>query len=277
MSGKMSLQSLESEISAYSSSDKLPILFIGHGHPMNALADNQFTRQLNRIGSGIDKPNAIMVISAHWETKGTFVSVNPSPKNIYDFGNFDPRLFQIKYEPKGHPILANEAITMGKNYDLKPDPYIGLDHGAWTVLTHLFPAAEIPVFQISLDYTKPPAYHYQLAQQLKALRRKGVLIIGSGNIVHNLGILDWKNIDATPFDWAVNFDELVKEKLIKRDDNSLINYHQFGKLSEIAIPSNDHYLPMIYTLGLSDTNEHVSFIYEGIQYGSISMRCFQIS
>jgi 4,5-DOPA dioxygenase extradiol len=273
----MKLREFENVSNSFSSTKRMPLLFLGHGHPMNALFDNSFTQKLTQFGRTIEKPNAVMMISAHWETKGTFVSVNPKPKTIYDFGRFDDRLFQIKYEPQGHPELAREVTKAAPMFNIKEDVNMGLDHGAWTVLKYLFPDVDVPVFQLSIDYTQPPQYHYTLASALKKMREKGVLIIGSGNIVHNLRILDWGNINAKPFDWAVEFDSLVKSRLSANDFDALVNYSKFGKLAEMAIPSNDHYLPMIYTLGLADKNEQVRYLYEGMQYGSISMRCFQIS
>jgi 4,5-DOPA dioxygenase extradiol len=254
----------------------MPMLFIGHGHPMNALYDNTFTQSLAKIAQNIEKPNAIMVVSAHWETRGTFVSVNPQPKTIYDFGRFDDRLFDIKYEPKGHPELAHEVIKTAPDFGIKADESMGLDHGTWTVLKHIYPKADVPVFQLSIDYTQPPAYHFALAQSLKKMREKGVLIVGSGNIVHNLGILDWSNIDAKPYDWAIEFDQVVKQKLDNQDFASLVNYQQFGKAAQMSVPSNDHYLPLLYPLGLMDKTETVKYLYEGYQHGSISMRCFQV-
>lgn len=277
ISHDMTLNALKNITDGFFNTKKMPVLFIGHGHPMNALFDNNFTQKLLSIGKQIEKPNAIMVISAHWETRGTFVSVNNQPKTIYDFGGFDKRLFDIKYEPKGHPALAQEAIELAKDFYVKGDHSMGLDHGAWTILKYLFPKVDVPVFQLSIDYTQPAEYHFQLANKLKKLREKGVLIIGSGNIVHNLSILDWRNIDAKPQEWAVEFDELVKSRLNKQDFSSLIKYEQFGKLAQMAIPTNDHYLPMIYTLGLVEKRETVKYLFEGIQYGTISMRCYEIS
>lgn len=276
LSGAMRLKALEKIGEGFENSSKMPLLFIGHGHPMNALFDNNFTRTLTKIGENIEKPNAIMVVSAHWETRGTFVSVNQFPKTIFDFGGFDQRLFQIVYEPLGHPELARELIKAAPEFAIKEEPKMGLDHGAWTVLKHIWPKADIPVFQLSMDFTQGPEYHFALAQALKKLREKGLLIIGSGNIVHNLGNLDWQNIDAKPFDWALEFDSIVKNHLDKGDYHSLVNYKQLGKLASLAIPSADHYLPMLYTLGLADANEALTYLYEGMQYGSISMRCFKI-
>ena len=273
----MKLSAFEKISNGFLPSKKTPIIFIGHGHPMNALLDNNFTQTLTRIGESIEKPNAIMVVSAHWATKGTFVSVNAQPKTIYDFGKIDDRLLQIKYEPKGHPELAKQVIETAPVYNIQEDQSMGLDHGAWTVLKHLYPKADVPVFELSIDYTQPTTYHFQLANALKRMREKGVLIIGSGNIVHNLKILDWNNIDAKPFDWAIEFDEVVKAKLDSQDFQSLVHYEQFGKIAQMAHPTNDHYLPMLYTLGLADKTEAVKYLFEGFQFGSASMRCFQIS
>jgi len=272
----MKLKALESVTNGFTNSIKTPLLFIGHGHPMNALQDNNFTQSLAKLGDKLEKPNAIMLVSAHWQTKGTFVSVNSMPKAIYDFGGMDA-LRQIKYEPKGHPEFARQVIKTASIYNIQEDHNMGLDHGAWTILKHLFPKADVPVFELSIDSTQPTTYHFQLANALKKMREKGVLIIGSGNIVHNLKILDWNNINAKPIDWAVEFDELVKAKLNALDFQALVNYKQFGKISEMAHPTNEHYLPMLYTLGLADKNEEIKYIFEGFQYGSASMRCFQIS
>ncbi|MEO7175501.1 MAG: 4,5-DOPA dioxygenase extradiol [Saprospiraceae bacterium] len=272
----MKLKAFESMTNGFSNSKKTPLLFIGHGHPMNALQDNNFTKALVKLGENLEKPNAIMLVSAHWQTKGTLVSVNQMPKAIYDFDGMDA-LRQIKYEPKGQPEFARQVIEIAPTYNIQEDRTMGLDHGAWTVLRHLFPKADVPVFELSIDATQPTTYHFQLANSLKKMREKGVLIIGSGNIVHNLKNLDWNNIDAEPMDWAVEFDELVKAKLNDLDFQALVNYQKFGKISEMAHPTNDHYLPMLYPLGLADKNEEIKYIFEGFQYGSASMRCFQIS
>lgn len=270
----MKVKEFETLTSNFVPTEKMPVLFIGHGHPMNAIMDTDFTRKLQTMTAGIQKPNAIMVISAHWETRGTYVSLNPAPKTIYDFGGFDEKLFQVKYEPKGHPELAREVI---KQLPLvKEDHSMGLDHGAWTVLKFLYPKADIPVFQLSIDYTQSPATHFAMAQSLQKMREKGVLIIGSGNIVHNLGKVDWYNIDAKPQDWALEFDNTVKSKLTNHDFLPLIDYKKLGAAALTSIPTEDHYLPMIYTLGLASAKEPVTYLYEGFQYANISMRCFKI-
>ena len=272
----MKLEAFEKLSTDFSKTNKTPLLFIGHGHPINALLDNDFTQHLNQIGACIEKPNAIMIISAHWTTKGTFVSVNPQPKAIYDFGNIDDRLLQIKYEPKGHPQLARQVIEIAPNYHIQEDQSMGLDHGAWTVLKHLFPKADVPVFELSIDDSQPSSYHFELANTLKKMREKGVLIIASGNIVHNLKVIDWNNINAKPLDWAIEFDEMVKTKLNSQDFKALVNYEQLGSIFQLAHPTNEHYLPMLYTLGLADKTEEIKYLFEGFQFGSASMRCFQI-
>ena len=273
----MKLEAFEKISNDFLNTKKTPLLFIGHGHPINALLDNDFTQHLSKIGTSIEKPNAIMIISAHWTTKGTFVSVNSQPKAIYDFGNIDDRLLQIKYEPNGHSQLARQAIETTPNYHIQEDLSMGLDHGAWTVLKHIYPKADVPVFELSIDNSQPTIYHFQLAKALKKMREKGVLIIASGNIVHNLKVIDWNNINAKPLDWAIEFDEIVKSKLNSQNFKALVNFEQIGSIFQLAHPTNEHYLPMIYTLGLADKTEEVKYLFEGFQFGSASMRCFQIS
>lgn len=273
----LKLSAIEKISDSFPKSKKTPLIFIGHGHPMNALLDNSFTQTLNKIGASIEKPNAIMMVSAHWATKGTFVSLNPAPKAMYDFGKIDDRLLEIRYEPKGHPELARQVIELTPKYNIQEDHSMDLDHGAWTVLKHLYPNADVPVFELSIDFTQSASYHFELANSLKKMREKGVLIVASGNIVHNLRVLDWNNIEAKPFDWAVEFDELVKSKLNNQDFKALVNYEKLGNLFELAHPKNDHYLPMLYTLGLANKSEEVKYLFEGFQFGSASMRCFQIA
>ena len=273
----MKLDEFEKLLLNFSNTKKNPLIFIGHGHPINALLNNDFTQHLNQIGASIEKPNAVMIISAHWTTKGTFVSVNSQPKAIYDFGKIDDRLLKIKYEPKGHPQLARQVIEIAPNYLIQEDHSMGLDHGAWTVLKHLYPRADVPVFELSIDYSQPSSYHFELANTLKKMREKGVLIIASGNIVHNLKVIDWNNINAKPLDWAIEFDEIVKSKLNSQDFKALMNYEQLGSIFQLAHPTNEHYLPMLYILGLAHKTEELKYLFEGFQFGSASMRCFQIS
>ena len=271
----MKLKSFETISNSFIKTEKMPALFLAHGHPINAVLDTEFTRTLRKISNNIAKPNAIMVISAHWETNGTFVSVNPKPKTIYDFGNFDKRLFEIKYEPKGQPILAKETSKLSKL--INEDSKMGLDHGAWTILKYLYPNADIPVYQLSIDYTKKTEYHFQLAKQLTSLRKKGVLIIGSGNIVHNLRMLNWFNQNEKPYDWVLEFDMNVKHKLETQQFKELINYKTMGNSALLSIPTNEHYLPMLYILGLMKKEEEITHLYEGYEFGGLSMRSFMVS
>lgn len=260
----------------FPATDKMPALFVGHGHPINAVLDNAFTQRLTQLGGQLERPSAVLVISAHWETIGTYVSVNPAPKAIYDFGPFDDRLFRINYEPVGSPAMAQAVQQAVRSVGVRPDARMGLDHGAWGILKYIFPKADVPVFQLSIDYRQPPAFHYQLGRELARLRHKGVLIIGSGNLVHNLRALDWHNIDAHPQEWAIEFDRLAKQAIDGHRHQDLINYSSFGSLAQQAIPTNDHYLPMLYVLGLREPDEPVRHLYEGFQFATVSMRSFQI-
>jgi 4,5-DOPA dioxygenase extradiol len=253
---------------------RMPVVFIGHGSPMNALWDNPFTRSLVRLGRSLPRPSAVLVVSAHWITRGTSVSVNPGPRTIHDFGGFDDRLFHLRYEPAGHPTLARASISAADGYGLREDPHMGLDHGAWTVLRHMWPEADVPVFQLSLDGTQPAAHHFSLGSRLRDLRDKGVLILGSGNIVHNLGRLDWQEVDATPFDWSAEFDGIVKAHIDNRDFRPLVEYPHFGSLARMAVPTNDHYLPLLYVLAATTADETARYVHEGFQHGSVSMRSF---
>jgi 4,5-DOPA dioxygenase extradiol len=263
------------ELKKAENTERMPVIFIGHGNPMHALHDNTFTKTLNNIQKNISNPKAILVVSAHWLTRGTYVSANPNPKAIYDFGGFPDELYKIKYEPSGAPELAKELKTTVTETKVELDNEMGLDHGAWTVLKHMYPAADIPTFQLSIDYYKPASYHFELAKQLGYLRNKGVLIIGSGNLVHNLGMVDFSNMNGG-YDWAVEFDATVKNLLDKGDFKSLIEYEKLGKSALLSVPTNDHYLPMIYPLGLKMDKENVYYLYEGMEAGSISMRSFVI-
>jgi 4,5-DOPA dioxygenase extradiol len=262
--------------------NKMPVLFIGHGSPLNIILDNAFTQSLAVLGKNLPKPKAIMVISAHWLTKGTLTGCMEKPKTIYDFYGFPEELYETTYPCPGATDEAVFVSGAAKTAAVKCDHTRGLDHGAWAILKHMYPQADIPVFQLSLDYSfndwdpKPLQYHYDLAAGLSELRRRGVLIIGSGNIVHNLGMFDYTNINARSFEWAVEFDERVKSNLIQGNHRDLIRYPNMGRSADLAVPTLDHYLPMIYTIALQEKNEPLTFTYEGFQYGSISMRCFQI-
>lgn len=254
---------------------RMPVLFIGHGSPMNGVEINPFTKSLQQLGKNLPRPKAIMVISAHWLTNGTYVLNSPYPKTIYDFGGFPEELYKVKYDAPGAPEFAQKTKEIITSTTAKLDSDWGLDHGAWTILKHLYPAADIPVYQLSIDASKPASYHYSLAKELSALRDKGVLIIGSGNIVHNLGRLSWENPNAK-FDWSIEFDETVKKYLNNHQHDELVHYEKLGKAALLSVPTNDHYLPMIYSIGLQNKNEELVYTYESIEMGSISMRCFKI-
>jgi 4,5-DOPA dioxygenase extradiol len=260
----------------------MPVLFIGHGSPLNIVLDNSFTRSLAALGKRLPRPRAIMVVSAHWLTNGTFVACMEKPRTIYDFYGFPEELYQLTYPSPGEPDEAEFVTKAVQKTAVKCNKAWGLDHASWAILKHIYPQADVPAFEMSLDYTfnewhpKPLQYHYDLASELSQLRNRGVLIIGSGNIVHNLGMLDFENIDAGPFEWAKEFDEKVKVNLLSGNHRDLIHYPRMGKASSLAVPTLDHYLPMIYAIALQEKNEPLTYIHEGFQYGSISMRCFQI-
>jgi 4,5-DOPA dioxygenase extradiol len=249
---------------------------------MNVVLDNDFTRALAAWGKRLPEPRAIMVVSAHWLTDGTFVSCTARPCTIHDFYGFPKDLYRITYPAPGAPEEARYVTGTVRRTAIGCDLTWGLDHASWAVLHHLFPGATVPVFELSLDYSfndwhpKPVQYHYELAAELAGLRRRGVLVIGSGNIVHNLSLLAAGEIDASPPSWAEAFDKEVKGRLLSRDHGALLDVRGLGKESALAVPTLDHYLPMAYTLALQEENEPLAFTYEGFQYGSISMRCFQI-
>ena len=261
---------------------KMPVLFIGHGSPMNIILDNSYTRSLAALGKSLPRPKAILVVSAHWLTTGTSVMCMKKPKMIYDFYGFPEELYKIDYPGPGAPDEARAVLRLVKKVQITCNHDWGLDHASWAVLKHLYPGADIPVFEMSLAYTfnewhpKPLQYHYDLAGELADLRHRGVLIIGSGNIVHNLGMIDFENIDAGTFDWAREFDEQAKANLLSGNHRDLIHYRNMGKTASLAVPTLDHYLPMIYAIALQERNEPLTFTHEGFQYGSISMRCFRI-
>lgn len=261
---------------------KMPVLFIGHGSPLNLILDNDFTRSLKELGGHLPRPKAILVISAHWLTDGTYVGCMDRPKTIHDFYGFPRELYRMAYPSPGAPDEGRFVTQLVRKVPVECGVEWGLDHGAWAILKHLYPQADIPVFEMSLDYTfndwrpKPIQYHYDLAKELGELRNRGVLVIGSGNIVHNLGLLDFSNIEADPVPWAREFDEQVKERLFSGNDRDLIHYARLGRSSSLAVPTLDHYLPMIYAVALREKNESLVFTHEGFQYASISMRCFQI-
>jgi 4,5-DOPA dioxygenase extradiol len=259
----------------------MPVLFIGHGSPMNVISDNKFTQDLKKLGINLPKPKAILVISAHWLTSGTRVLCTKKPRIIYDFYGFPTELYKIDYPSPGEPELARMISERLKSYNVICDHEWGYDHASWAILKHIYPKADIPVLEFSIDYglnrwnLKSIEYHYNLAKELSFLREQGILIIGSGNVVHNLGNIDYK-VDAPIMEWAKQLDEIIKQDLINHDHQKLINIEKMGEVAKIGIPTWDHYLPLIYTIALQEKDESVIFIHEGFQYGSVSMRCIQI-
>ena len=249
-----------------------PALFIGHGSPENAILDNSFTRFLKNFGENISKPKAIVSISAHWLTKGTFVTAMERPKIIYDFYGFPDELYNIKYDVNGSPKLAEQIIDVVNNIKVSKDNSWGIDHGSWTVLKHLFPLADIPCVQLSIDYNMPPEYHYNIGKEIAKLRKNNIMILGSGNIVHNLSMINFESIDAKPYDWAVKFDDYVKRMILNKNHDALIEYKKMGKDSQLAVPTPDHYYPLLYVLGAMIQNDKISFPFEGFHNSSLSMR-----
>ena len=253
-----------------------PALFIGHGSPMNIVRDNAFTRSLGELGRRHGKPAAALVVSAHWLTRGgTSVSVNPRPATVHDFGGFPEELYGIQYPAPGSPAAAHETAVEVQSIKVHEDHEMGLDHGAWSILRHVWPEADVPAFQMSIDYAQAPQFHYDLGKELRRLRDRGVLIIGSGNIVHNLRQLSPDENDPQVMDWAAEFDAWTKGRLIDNDHNALINYTSQGRTARLAVPTNDHYLPLLYTLGAIQPDESIRFTHESFQHGSISMRTFE--
>lgn len=251
---------------------RMPSLFIGHGSPMNAIEKNSFTDFLSKVPELFQAPKVILVVSAHWETRGTKVLKVPKPKTIHDFGGFPQALFDVQYPAQGSPETAQRVIDLVKLHQVEGSDGWGLDHGTWSILKHIYPGADIPVLQLSLNQNMTFSEHLSLAQELKALRDEGVLIIGSGNITHNLRLVDWSP-HAKPIDWANEFDELIKTSLLERNDSFLLGKEEkYKKLWSVAHPSLEHYLPLLYAYGVSDKNENMQFIYEGMQMGSLSMR-----
>jgi 4,5-DOPA dioxygenase extradiol len=258
--------------------DRMPLLFLGHGSPMNAIEENEFVLGFRNIGMEIQKPKAILCISAHWETKGTHVTAMNTPRTIHDFRGFPQELFKVEYPAQGSPDLAHETKEIVQETEIELDYKWGLDHGAWSVIKHLYPNADVPIIQLSLDYTKSAQFHFNLAKELSVLRNKGVLILGSGNIVHNLGMLAWNKLqgEAYAYDWATEANERMKSFILNEDFQSLIDYDKQGREFELAIPTPEHYLPLIYTLALKDKNDKITIFNDAPVGGSISMTSLKL-
>lgn len=251
----------------------MPVLFIGHGSPMNGIEDTEFSRRWAKMADEIPTPSAVLVVSAHWLSQGTRITAMDFPKTIHDFGGFPRELYEVQYNAPGDPALAKETASLLHSTQVELDHDWGLDHGAWTVVRHMYPAANIPVLQLSIDYTKGAQYHYDLARELFALRKKGVLIIGSGNMVHNLRMAAWDKLNTPGFgyDWALQLNDRFKQLISAGDFAALIDYESLGKEAKMAIPTPEHYLPLLYTLGLKDSKDTTSFFNDRAVAGSLTM------
>lgn len=253
---------------------QMPVLFVGHGSPMNAIEDNAYSRAWTALGATLEKPKSILSVSAHWFTRGTKVNDSPAPNQIYDMYGFPDELYALKYPVSGSPELAYRTRALLGDF-VTIDNSWGIDHGSWSLLNRMFPRADIPVVQLSVNAMISPAEHYALGQKLKPLREEGVLIIGSGNIVHNLGRVDWRSTDGQP--WAEEFDQYVLKSVKERRHDDLIHYSRIGAAAELAVPSMDHFAPLLYILGASDENDEIHVFNNDCLLGSMSMTSYLFS
>ena len=273
----MKLTDLQKMTLPYGTTAPMPVLFAGHGSPMNAIEENDFVNGFRKAGETIPRPNAVLCISAHWETKGTFVTAMDKPRTIHDFGGFPRALFEVQYPAPGSPELAEETRRLVKTTDIGLDDRWGLDHGAWSVIKHFYPKADIPVIEMSLDYSRPAQYHYDLAKELAPLRKKGVLIMGSGNMVHNLRMVAWDGLN-TPFafDWALEAAQKMKNAILSGDHRPLIDFSAQGRAFDLAIPTPEHFLPLLYALALKEEDEPISLFNDQPVGGSLTMTSVRI-
>jgi 4,5-DOPA dioxygenase extradiol len=257
---------------------RMPALFLGHGSPMNAIEENEFVQGFRDVEKTIPKPQAVLCISAHWETKGTFVTAMESPPTIHDFGGFPEELFRVQYPAPGDPLLAGEIQQTVKTVEVESDFGWGFDHGSWSVIRHLYPMADIPIIQMSLDYYQDPRYHYSLAQELAVLRDKGVLVIGSGNLVHNLRLLQWEKMKEVhyAFNWAVEAGEKLKQLIMQKNHDSLVAFRSLGKAVDLAVPTYEHYLPLLYILALQNDKDEIRIFNDQYVGGSVGMTSVKI-
>jgi 4,5-DOPA dioxygenase extradiol len=253
--------------------EKIPVMFIGHGSPMNAIEDNEFSNRWKQMGTEIPVPKAVLCISAHWLTEGTQVTAMQHPQTIHDFSGFPQALSNVQYPAPGNPKLAEETNALISKTDVGLDHDWGLDHGTWSVARRMYPEAKIPVLQLSIDYYKPGQYHYELAKDLAALRKKGVLIIGSGNMVHNLRMAAWDKLNQSGygFDWAIEMNEIFKKNIIDGNHAALADYQKLSASAKLAIPTPDHYYPLLYTLALQEKHEEPVFFNDKVVAGSLTM------
>jgi 4,5-DOPA dioxygenase extradiol len=254
----------------------MPAIFFGHGNPMNALLQNSYTGAWKAIGLSIPRPKAIVCISAHWYVPGTSVTISDMPRTIHDFGGFPEELYQVKYPAAGDPELARRIQEMLAPIPVKPDESWGLDHGTWSVLRHVYPNADVPIVQLSINGVQPASFHFEIGRRLAPLRREEILVVGSGNVVHNLRKYAWGGDMPEPYDWALRFEQRVKELIVKDQYEPLIDYESLGRDAAFSIPTPDHYLPLLYVIATRQRSEAVSFPVEGVDGGSISMLTVQI-
>jgi len=254
----------------------MPVVFFGHGNPMNALQDNDYTRGWTAIGREVPRPSAILSVSAHWYISGTSVTAMPAPRTIHDFGGFPPELYRIEYPAPGDPALAGRVRDLLSPVSVPLDGDWGLDHGTWTVLRHVFPRADVPVVQLSIDKRQPAKYHFDIGKRLSSLRDEGVLIVGSGNLVHNLHAYAWGRHAAEPYDWTVRFEDKARELLLTGNDSPLIAYETLGREAALSVPTPDHYLPLLYVIALRRESDSIRFPVEGVDGGSVSMLAVRI-
>jgi 4,5-DOPA dioxygenase extradiol len=269
----MNLNDISKTYSRGTQTGPMPVLFLGHGSPMNAIEDNEFTQNFREFGRRIERPRAILCVSAHWETRGTQVTAMEHPPTIHDFGGFPRALYEVDYPVPGSPALAGEIRNLIRGAEVALSDQWGLDHGAWSVIRHMYPEADIPVVQMSLDHTKGPRYHFELGKELNALRNRGVLIIGSGNLVHNLGMVAWDRLDTpgSGFDWAEEARDTMNQWIRQGNYEALINYNQQGTSLKLAIPTPEHFLPLLYVLGMRGKREKIELFNDKTIGGSLSM------
>lgn len=274
----LNLSELRNITDDFKASDVMPLLFLGHGSPMNGIENNSFTKEWAALGQTIQKPTAVIVVSAHWLTKGTAITAMESPETIHDFRGFPKELFDVQYPAPGDPVLARETARLIKSTNVGLAHDWGLDHGTWTIVRHMYPNANIPILQLSIDYGKPASYHYNLSKEMAALRRKGVLIIGSGNIIHNLRMVAWDKVNQPEYgyDWALELKAKFKELIEAGNHDPLIRYEKFGEAGKLAIPTPDHYYPLLYTLGMQEKGEQATLFNDVAVMGSLTMSSVRI-
>ena len=254
----------------------MPAIFFGHGNPMNAVMNNNYTEGWRRMGKQTPKPKSILSISAHWFVPKTGVTISTAPRTIHDFGGFPRELYQVQYPAPGDPELARRVKTLLEPLQVNLDNSWGLDHGTWSVLRHVYPAADVPVVQLSIDETQPSSFHFDIGRKLAPLRDEGILIVGSGNLVHNLHTYAWGRHEPDPYDWAIRFENEAKEMMLAGEYKPLINYETLGPEASLSIPTPDHYLPLLYVIATRQQGEVITFPIEGVDGGSISMLSVQI-